>query len=72
MECGREVQFEEGESPPPDMECEKCGNQVFRRFDAGSADEARAEFREETERDMATNDPATDTERGDILDMNNP
>ncbi len=70
VECGREVQFEGGETPPSDMECEKCGNRVFRRFDAASPDEARAEFREETERDMDTNDPPTDTEAGDLLDLN--
>lgn len=73
VECGREVQFEEGETPPEDLTCEKCGNQVFRRFDATARpDEVQAEFEEETGRDVDTNDPPTDTERGDLLDLNNP
>lgn len=73
LECGREVQFEGGEEPPADMKCEKCGNEVFRRFDdAASPDEVQAEFEEETARDTATDDPAGDVERGDLLDLNNP
>lgn len=73
MECGREVQFEGGEEPPSDLKCEKCGNDVFRRFDdSGSPDEAAADFRESTERDMHTDDTAEDTTRQDLLDLNNP
>ncbi|MFW5950787.1 MAG: hypothetical protein ACOCVZ_01585 [Gemmatimonadota bacterium] len=73
VKCGREVQFEGGEEPPSDMTCEKCGNQVFRRFDdVAPPDEAQADFRDTTERDMNTNDPPSDTEEGDILDLNNP
>jgi len=73
IECGREVEFEGGETPPSDMKCEKCGNEVFRRFDASKRPgEVEAEFQEETERETATNEPAPDTERGDLLDLNNP
>lgn len=73
MECGREVQFEGGEEPPSDLKCEKCGNEVFRRFDdSSSPGEAGADFRDTTERDMDTNDPAQDTTRQDLLDLNNP
>lgn len=73
MECGREVQFEAGEEPPSDLKCEKCGNEVFRRFDdSSSPDEAGADFRDSTERDTATDDPAGDATRQDLLDLNNP
>ena len=73
VECGREVQLESGDSPPADLTCEKCGNQVFRRFDdAAVPDEVQADYREATERDLDTDDTATDTERGDLLDLNNP
>jgi predicted RNA-binding Zn-ribbon protein involved in translation (DUF1610 family) len=71
--CGWEVQLEPGETPPAELECEKCGNEVFRRFDASATPgEAESEFLEETERDTDTDDPAPDTERGDLLDLNNP
>lgn len=73
VECGREYQFEEGESLPDDLTCEKCGNEVFRRFDdAATPDEVRADFRESTERDLATDDPAGDATRADLHDLNNP
>lgn len=73
MECGREVQFESGEEPPSDLKCEKCGNEVFRRFDdSASPDEVQAEFRDSTERDTSTTDSAEDTTRQDLLDLNNP
>jgi DNA-directed RNA polymerase subunit RPC12/RpoP len=71
MTCGREYQFEGGESPPEDLKCEKCGGEVFRRFeDAAVPDEVQAEFREETERDLATSDPEGDATRGDLHDLN--
>lgn len=71
--CGREVQFEGGEEPPSDLTCEKCGGEVFRRFDdTAQPDEVQAEFEDATERDTATDQPASDTERGDLLDLNNP
>lgn len=73
VECGWEAQFEAGETPPSDLRCEKCGNQVFRRFeDSPAPSEARAEFEDRTDRDTATNDPPSDTETGDVLDLNNP
>lgn len=73
MKCGREVQLEGDEERPSDLECEKCGNQVFRVFDdSAGPDEAVADFRDSTERDTDTNDPAEDTTRQDLLDLNNP
>lgn len=71
--CGREYQFEAEAEAPEDLTCEKCGNTVFRRFDATETpDEAQAEFREETERDLATDDGPGDVTRGDLHDLNNP
>jgi DNA-directed RNA polymerase subunit RPC12/RpoP len=71
MTCGREYQFESGEEPPEDLKCEKCGSEVFRTFeDAAVLDEARAEFRDETERDLAPDDPEGEATRGDLHDLN--
>jgi DNA-directed RNA polymerase subunit RPC12/RpoP len=71
MTCGREHQFEAGESPPGDLKCEKCGSEVFRRFeDAAVPNEAQAEFREETERDLAPDDAEGDATRVDLHDLN--
>lgn len=73
VKCGREVQLEGAQDPPPDMTCEKCGNQVFRRFDdASRPNEMQSDFRDETERDTNADDAATDTAPGDLLDLNNP
>ncbi len=73
LECGTEHTFEAGETPPDDMVCEKCGNEVFRRFDGTDApDEARAEFEAETERDLDTDDPEGEATPGDLEDLNNP
>lgn len=73
VECGREIEFEGGHRPPDDLECEKCGNQVFRRFeDSSSPDDVQADFRESTERDLATDDPGGDATPGDLHDLNNP
>lgn len=73
IECGREYEFEGAEEPPEDLTCEKCGNTVFRRFDdTAKPSEALEDFRESTERDMATNDAEGDTEAGDLYDLNNP
>ncbi len=72
IECGRDYEFGGDEAPPGDLTCEKCGNQVFRRFDASkSPDEVESDFREATERDLATNDPAGDATAGDLHDLNN-
>jgi DNA-directed RNA polymerase subunit RPC12/RpoP len=73
LTCGREYAFEGGETPPAGLACEKCGNMVFRTFeDSAELDEARAEFRDETERDLATDDPAGEATRQDLHDLNNP
>lgn len=73
LKCGREVQFEGADEPAEDMKCEKCGNEVFRRFDAtGAPDESQEDFRDSTERDTATDDTAEDTTEQDLLDLNNP
>lgn len=73
LECGREYQFEAGEEPPPGLTCEKCGNEVFRRFDdAAVPDEVQADFRESTDRDLDTDAPGGEATRGDLHDLNNP
>ena len=72
VECGKEY-FYDDEAPPADLACERCGNKVFRSFyDAASSNEAAADFKETTERDTNTDDPATDVTRGDLYDLNNP
>lgn len=71
MRCGKEYTFDDG--PPEELTCEKCGNGVFRSFFAPLRDdEAESEFRETTERDLATDDAEGDATRGDVLDLNNP
>lgn len=73
MTCGREYQFEGDETPPEDLTCEKCGGEVFRRFDdTARPDEAQTEFRDSTERDLATDDPEGDATPGDLADLNQP
>lgn len=73
LECGREYQFEGAEEPPEDLTCEKCGNTVFRPFDdSGSPSEIQQDFRDSTERDVSTDDPAGDVTPGDLHDLNNP
>jgi predicted nucleic acid-binding Zn-ribbon protein len=71
LKCGKEYMFEE-ESPPSDLRCGKCGSEVFRSFFAETrSDEAIADFRDSTERDTLTTDPATDVTRGDLHDLGN-
>lgn len=73
LECGKEYAFEGADEPPPDLVCEKCGNEVFRRFDAtGSPDDVQEDFADSTERDLATSDPEGDVTPGDLYDLNNP
>ena len=73
IECGREYEFEGAEEPPEDLTCEKCGNQVFRRFeDTATPSEALTDFRESTDRDLATDDAEGDATDGDLYDLNNP
>ena len=72
VECGKEYFYEEVQ-PPVDQKCERCGNTVFRSFfHVTGDDEAEADFRETTDRDLTTEDPATDVSRGDLYDLNNP
>jgi DNA-directed RNA polymerase subunit RPC12/RpoP len=71
MTCGHEYTFGSGETPPDDLRCEKCDSTVFRRFDdAPVPDEARADFRDQTERDLAPDDPEGDATAGDLHDLN--
>jgi DNA-directed RNA polymerase subunit RPC12/RpoP len=71
MTCGREYELERGAGPSRELSCEKCGSQVFRRFDdETSLDEARSDFRDETDRDLRPDDPAGDATRGDLHDLN--
>jgi DNA-directed RNA polymerase subunit RPC12/RpoP len=70
IECGKEYTFVGGDAPD-DLKCEKCGNQVFRSFFAGGDDEVARDFAESTERDVRTDDPATDVTRGDLSDLKN-
>ena len=72
VECGNEYFYDDAE-PPADQKCERCGNTVFRSFfDATEPDEALADFRETTDRDITPEDPATEVSRGDLYDLNNP
>jgi DNA-directed RNA polymerase subunit RPC12/RpoP len=71
MECGKEYMFENDDAPD-DLNCEKCGNGVFRSFHANvRSDEAAEDFRETTERDVLTTDSASEVTRGDLHDLNN-
>lgn len=71
LKCGKEYTFED-EAPPSDLACQKCGGDVFRSFYAATrSDEALDDFREATERDTLTTDPATDVTRGDLHDLGN-
>ncbi len=73
IECGAEHTFAGGESPPDDLVCEKCGGEVFRRFeDTTSPGEARQDFEDVTARDLDTDDPEGDATPGDLHDLNNP
>ena len=72
VECGNEYYFDDADAPE-DLTCERCGNKVFRAFFADTSnDEVVADFRQTTERDLNTDDPATDVTRGDLFDLNNP
>ena len=73
IKCGTEHAFEGGDTPPDDLECEKCGGEVFRRFeDTTAPGEARADFEDTTARDLDTDDPEGDATPGDLHDLNNP
>lgn len=66
--CGKDYFFED-EPPPERMRCGKCGGTVFRAYDSAVGDEASDDFRDATERDTDTDDPATDVAPGDIMDL---
>jgi len=71
LECGQEYYFER-KQPPGELVCERCGNAVFRSFTAERLpDEVQQDFMDSTERDLATDDPATDVSLGDLHDLNN-
>jgi DNA-directed RNA polymerase subunit RPC12/RpoP len=71
LECGREYYFEQ-EQQPEELACDRCGNTVFRSFHAErTPDEVQQDFSESTDRDLATDDPATDVSLGDLHDLNN-
>jgi DNA-directed RNA polymerase subunit RPC12/RpoP len=71
LTCGREYGRGGSDASSEGFRCEKCGGEVFRQFDDTlAAGEAQAEFRDETERDLATSDPEGDAEPGDLNDLN--
>lgn len=71
LECGKEYSYED-EDPPADLECEKCGNVVFRSFFTPTeGDDVEEDYRALTERDLATNDDANDVTRADVMDLDN-
>lgn len=71
LECGKEYYFDDHE-PKAGLTCERCGNGVFRSFFAERRpSEAHQDFLDSTERDVRTDDPATDVTRGDLQDLNN-
>jgi hypothetical protein len=71
LECGREYYFDE-QPPPEHLQCERCGNSVFRSFHAErTLDDVQQDFVDTTDRDVATDDPATDVTLGDLQDLNN-
>jgi len=75
LECGKEYLFdlsEPGVEAPDDLVCAKCGSVVFRSYTAAKRpDDVEEDFRETTDRDTATDDPATDVTRGDLQDLGN-
>lgn len=72
VECGKEYFFDDAPTPA-DLKCERCGNTVFRSFfEVTANDDVVADYEETVERDVATDDPATDVTRGDLYDLNSP
>lgn len=69
LKCGSEYYFDD-RGPPEDLTCRKCGNTVFRGyFSHETEDEAAADFREVTERDLRPDDAEGDVLPGDLLDL---
>jgi hypothetical protein len=69
LQCGKEYFFSDT-APPDGITCEKCGGSVFRNFFSVEGDEAADDFRDETERDLNSDDPEGDTLPGDLIDLN--
>jgi DNA-directed RNA polymerase subunit RPC12/RpoP len=68
LTCGKEYMFDA--EPPSDLACDKCGSTVFRSFvGRPRPDEVDDDFREATDRDTLTTDPATDVTQGDLHDL---
>lgn len=68
LTCGKEYFY--ADDPPPERpKCEKCGSTVFRPFDSPEADEAVEDFDDTTAREHSTDQPATDTRPGDVMDL---
>jgi predicted nucleic acid-binding Zn-ribbon protein len=72
LKCGEEASFDGAEEPPRGLECEKCGNQVFRRFDDDEDEDSRIDFRDSTDRDTQTDAGGGEVTRQDLMDLNNP
>lgn len=69
LECGKEYMFE-ADPPPERLTCEKCGSVVFRSFySSATSDDVAEDYRELTERDLATDDAKTDDTRMDVRDL---
>jgi DNA-directed RNA polymerase subunit RPC12/RpoP len=69
--CGKEYTFDT-EEPPADLQCERCGNQVFRSFfDVPLGDDVEQDIRDVSERDLGTDDPAPDVTPADLRDLDN-
>lgn len=72
LTCGKDRMVEAGQTPS-DAPCEKCGSQVFRPFhDSVHPGQAEADFDNSTRRETAPDEPAPQTEAGDLSDLNNP
>ncbi|HET7273727.1 MAG TPA: hypothetical protein VFI91_01020 [Longimicrobiaceae bacterium] len=70
LKCGTDYRFE-GNDPPPEVSCEKCGGTVFRSFFSPTdGDEAAQDFHDTTDRDLDADDAEGDTAPGDVLDLN--
>jgi predicted nucleic acid-binding Zn-ribbon protein len=71
ISCGKEY-FSDAQEPASMQSCEKCGGVVFRSFHADTnPDDVGRDYGDATDRNVATDDPATDVTRGDLHDLNN-
>lgn len=69
LKCGMEY-YLTNSTPDSGISCEKCGNSVFREFYTNEGDEAAADFRDSTGRELAPDDAEGDVLPGDVLDLN--